>query len=616
MLKSAQLRQQYLDFFGKKNHALIPSAGLVPENDPTTLFTGSGMQPLLPYLLGAQHPMGKRATNSQKCFRSQDIEEVGDNRHTTFFEMLGNWSFGDYFKKEQLDWFFEFLVKVVGLDPSRLHVSVYKGDEAIGVPKDQDSPAIWQKLFAQLGLNATVVDDPLKQGIAGKIFYYGNKNWWSRSGEPSKMPVGEPGGPDSEVFYDFGAELKLHEHSIFHSQPCHPNCDCGRFLEIGNSVFMQYQKSANGDFVELASKNVDFGGGLERILAAANQNPDVFCTDLFSPIIAKLESISGQKYSSNTKAFRIIADHVKAGFMLAVDGVYPASKEQGYFARRLLRRAIRYGKILGINKPFLSQILPSIVSIYHSVYPVSNQEKIAEVFSLEEAKFGKTLDKGLKEIAKLQSLDGKVAFALYETYGFPLELTQEIAQERGQNIETDAFKQAFLHHQSLSRAGSLEKFKGGLANSSSVTTRYHTATHLLQASLRLVLGDSVRQMGSHITDKRARFDFAYAKPMTEAEKESVERQINTWVTKALSVTLNSMPKQEAINSGAIAFFKDRYPDLVTIYTIGQTAAGEFVSRELCGGPHVKNTKEIGKVKLIKEQSSGAGIRRVYLTFVE
>lgn len=620
------IRTSYLSFFAKQGHAIIPSSPLVPENDPTTLFTGSGMQPMVPYLLGEKHPKGTRIVDSQKCFRSQDIEEVGDNRHTTFFEMLGNWSLGDYFKQDQLRWFFQFLTSEVGLDPQRLFVTVFRGSEALNIPRDSESVEIWKKLFAERGITATDVDFAEKNGMqGGRIFYYEEKkNWWSRSGVPANMPVGEPGGPDSEVFYDFGSELGLHEKSPFKAEPCHVNCDCGRFLEIGNSVFMQYQKQPDGSFKELPQMNVDFGGGLERIAAVRQGSLDVFTTELFTPIIATLEKLSGLKYDQggeavfgkedNKYAMRVIADHLKAATMLAADGVYPSNKQQGYFARRLVRRAIRYAKRLGLNQPFVSNIVAVVVEMYKEVYPelVHQQSVLTQALVDEERKFSATLQKGLKEIEKLSELSGETAFKLYETYGFPLELTEEIAIERGQTVDREAFRLAFETHKQSSRTASSGMFKGGLADHSEITTKYHTATHLLHAALRQQLGLHVQQKGSNITGERLRFDFSHPQAVTSEELAMVEQQINSWISQALPVTKQVLPKQQALDSGAIAFFVEKYPDEVTVYTIGHDQEHDWISKEFCGGPHVANTSEIGPIKITKEQAVSAGVRRIYI----
>lgn len=615
------LRKSYLDFFSQKiseKHHVIPSSSLVPENDPTTLFTSSGMQPLVPYLLGEHHPVGNLLVDSQKCFRSQDIEEVGDNRHTTFFEMLGNWSLGEYFKKEQLRWFFTFMTQEVGLDPRKIFVTVFSGNGKLGIPRDTESVQIWQDVFSELGIEAKVVEDAETRGIqSGRIFYYSEKkNWWSRSGTPEKMPAGEPGGPDSEMFYDFGVELRLHETSVFKDQPCHVNCDCGRFMEIGNSVFMQYQKQASGAFKELDQRNVDFGGGLERMLAAANNDKDVFKTDLFWPIILEIEKASGRSYTEETvqRATRIICDHVKAATFLAADGVYPSNKAQGYFSRRLLRRAIRYADIIGIQSQCIEKLVDVVSDIYHEAYPNITQKKktIQEVFRLEEEKFRKSLSKGLKEISKFDVLDGHVAFQMYETYGFPLELTQEIAEEKGQVIDKDQFQTEFNKHKEESRTASSGMFKGGLSDHSEITTQYHTVTHLLHAALRKILGTHVQQKGSNITAERLRFDFSHPTAITEEEKIHLEKQINDWITSKLPVTVQTMKKSDALKSGAVAFFIEKYPNDVTVYTVGKNPDNGWVSKELCGGPHVHNTSEIGQVKIMKEQSASAGVRRIYI----
>lgn len=630
-----QLRQKYLDFFKAQGHAVIPSAPLVPENDPTTLFTGSGMQPLVPYLLGQPHPEGTRLVDSQKSFRSQDIEEVGDNRHTTFFEMLGNWSLGDYFKKEQLTWFFTFLTAELGLDPKRLFVTVFAGDEKLGIPKDDESVAIWNDLFSKHGIEAQALDmtkEYDQESVkASRIFYYpAKKNWWSRAGVPENMPAGEPGGPDSEVFYDFGAELQLHEKSAFKDEICHVNCDCGRFLEIGNSVFMQYQKQDDGSFKELPQKNVDFGGGFERLLAVIDNQMDVFQTELFTPIISHLEKLSGVSYQVEAKkhAFRVIADHIRAAVMLAADGVYPSNKEQGYFSRRLLRRAIRYGKQLGIDRPLLAELVPVVAELYRQPYPeVSEQAQvISQRFSEEEQKFNRTLDKGLREFSKLVSgrdqLTAELAFTLYETYGFPLELSVEEARSRQLAVEEgieEKFAQAKHQHADASRTASAGKFKGGLADNSENTVKYHTATHLLHAALRKILGTHVQQKGSNITGERLRFDFSHPDALTDEQKQAVEQQINDWIAADLPVTKQIMAKTDALASGAIAFFVEKYPDEVSVYTIGRDLNGTqdegWISKEFCGGPHVTQTGEIGPIKLTKEQSVSAGVRRVYMELV-
>ena len=615
-----QLRQRYLDFFATRGHAIVPSSPLVPEHDPTTLFTGSGMQPMMPFLLGAPHPKGTRIVDAQKSFRSQDIEEVGDNRHTTFFEMLGNWSLGDYFKDEQLKWFFGFLVDEVGLDPQRLFVTVFRGKEDYGIPKDREAVEIWKQLFAAKGITATDVDFSERDGMQdGRIFYYDEKkNWWSRAGVPQNMPEGEPGGPDSEVFYDFGADLMLHENSQFKDEPCHVNCDCGRFLEIGNNVFMTYIRTKTG-FEPLKQKNIDFGGGFERILAARVNDPDVFKTELFKPIISYLERVSGKTYDSDEqvqRTFRVIADHIRAATMLAGDGVVPSNKQQGYVARRLIRRSVRFGRMIGITQTFIAELAHIVIESYKVGYPELGAQAthVRQTLAEEEEKFNKTIDKGLREIEKLPVLDGEIAFKLYETYGFPLELTQEIAVERGQDVDTEKFAAAFEEHKQKSRSASAGKFKGGLADHSEVTTKYHTTTHLLHAALRKILGTHVQQKGSNITAERLRFDFSHTAPMTEAEQQAVEQQVNEWIAADLPVTMKVMQKEAALQSGATAFFLEKYPDEVSVYTIGNDVESDWISKEFCGGPHVKATGELGPIKLIKEQSASAGIRRVYMQF--
>jgi alanyl-tRNA synthetase len=632
MISSSDLRSRYLKFFQSKDHAAVPSSPLVPENDPTTLFTGSGMQPMLPYLLGAKHPQGVRLVDSQKCFRSQDIEEVGDNRHTTFFEMLGNWSLGDYFKKEQLDWLFEFLVDDLALDPARLYVSIYGGDSVLGIPRDDETAGIWQELFTGRKIEAEIVEGAREKGMqGGRIFFYaGGANWWSRAGEPAQMPLGEPGGPDSEVFFDFGAEKKIHEQSIWHDQPCHVNCSCGRFMEIGNSVFMQYLKTDKG-FEPLPQKNIDFGGGLERMLAAAHDEPDVFKIDLFAPIIEYVAQASGQKYAGeNTAAFRVIADHMRAAVMLIADGVLPANKDQGYYVRRLIRRSVRYGRQLGITEPFLSKIADLVGKTYIETYPnvAANGQFIAQALADEELKFLQTLEKGLREIKKAIYETGEVgdkskkvfapgdAFKLFETYGFPIELTIEILKEEGVEIDDNDFIFEFNEfrkkHSDLSRTASAGKFKGGLADHSDKVVKYHTATHLLHAALRKVLGPHVSQKGSNITNERLRFDFTHPQALSDQEKQQVEDQINQWVKADLPVTKQTMNKADALKAGALAFFAEKYPDEVSVYTIGQDSESDWISKELCGGPHVERTSEIGQIKILKEKAISSGIRRIYL----
>ncbi len=507
----SEVRQKYLDFFAKRGHAVIPSAPIVPESDPTTLFTSSGMQPLVPYLLGQEHPKGNRLTNSQLSFRAGDIEEVGDNRHTTFFEMLGNWSLGDYFKKEQLPWVYEFVTQELGLAKEQLWVTCFAGDEALGLPKDTESGDIWK----EIGMPEERI-----------LFYDAKKNWWSRSGTPDKMPVGEPGGPDSELFYDFGTP-----HDPAFGETCHPNCDCGRFMEIGNSVFMEYIKSADGTFGKLPKQNVDFGGGLERLTAATRNNPDVFTIDVFDVPRAVLETKSGKKYTDAdaTRSFRIILDHVRAAKVMFNAHVRPGNAEQGYVLRRLIRRAIREIDRLGIH----DSILPEIAG---------GHEK---EFAAEEEQFRKTLSKGMKELEKMGSdVD---AFLLFTTYGFPVELTAEIAKEKGIALDLEKIQKQMEQHQATSRAGASQKFAGGLADHAEQTVRYHTAHHILLKALQMVLGKEVHQRGSNITSERLRIDFSYGQKMTAEQIKEVERIVNDKIAEAIPVVRTVMKRKKQRN---------------------------------------------------------------------
>lgn len=589
-MTSKEIRDKYREFFVNHGHKWIPSAPLVPENDPTTLFTSSGMQPLVPYLLGQPHPEGKMLANSQPCFRSQDIEEVGDNRHTTFFEMLGNWSLGNYFKKEQLPWFWEFLTHELELDSQRLYVSVFEGNDQ--VPKDTESEKIWKSLGVP----------------SDHIFFYGaKKNWWSRSGIPENMPPGEIGGPDSEVFYEFTQV----EHNKKFGEKCHPNCECGRFLEIGNSVFIQYQKQANGSLKELPNRNVDFGGGLERLTAATMNEPDIFKIDLFWLIIATIAEISGKDYQNYAREMRIIADHMRAATFLIMSNVIPSNKLQGYILRCLLRRAAV--KLFQLNKDLvlasnLSNISSFILKQHDGFYRTmwnQDQKTVKLIIRDEMERFTKTLNNGLKEINKTSQVTGKVAFDLYQSYGFPLEITEELLSEKGQRIDHEEFKKEFEKHRELSRAASVGMFKGGLQDHSKITTKYHTATHLLHAALRKVLGIHVQQKGSNITTKRLRFDFSHNLKMTEEEIKKVEILVNEQIQKNLKVTFETMNKDDALNSGALGFFAQKYGDKVTVYAIGD------FSREICGGPHVDFTGKLGTFRIEREESAGSGIRRIY-----
>jgi alanyl-tRNA synthetase len=622
----AEVRKQYLEFFKKRGHAVIPSAPIVPENDPTTLFTSSGMQPLVPYLMGQEHPEGRRLANSQLSFRAEDIEEVGDNRHTTFFEMLGNWSLGDYFKQEQLPWFFEFLTsreEGLGLDPAKLYVTVFAGDEASGMAKDDESVALWQRLFGDKGIDVRFVELGTEEAGSekgmqgGRIFAYGaRKNWWSRAGAPAKMPAGEIGGPDSEVFYDFGLP-----HSEKFGKECHPNCDCGRFVEIGNSVFMQFIKREGG-FEPLPNQNVDFGGGLERLTAATEGNPDIFMIDAFDAARTVLESRSGNQYFSEgpTKSFRIILDHMRAASFFLASGIRPGSAEQGYVLRRLIRRSIREADKLGIKEAVLAEVAEGFGAAYADQYPLVKEAAsiIREELEKEEAQFRKTLARGLKEFNwRLQTIAGdqlppSVAFDLVTTYGFPFELVQEEAQARGMTVDKNQFENRIKAHQVQSRAGAAQKFAGGLADHAEETVRYHTAHHLLLKALQMVLGPDVHQRGSNITSERLRIDFSYEAKMTDEQKAEVERIVNQKIGEAIPVIRTDMPREEAEKLGAEHEFGAQYPETVSVYSVGPL--GNAFSIEFCGGPHVANTGELGgggkRFKIIKEEASSAGIRRI------
>lgn len=627
-MNAQDIRKAYLEFFAKRGHVVIPRARLVPDNDPTTLFTGSGMQPLLPYLLGEKHPKGVRLVDSQTCLRAQDIEEVGDNRHTTFFEMLGNWSLGDYFKAEQLPWFWEFLTNVVGLDPQKLYVTAFIGDDAQGIPRDTESAEIWQKLFAEKGIEAKTVtigseaDGATKGMQGGRIFFYdASKNWWCRAGKIGDMPVGEPGGPDSEVFYEFD----FIPHDPKWGEHCHPNCDCGRFLEIGNSVFMEYLRIENG-FEKLPAQNVDFGAGLERIAAASLNSSDMFKSSVIWPIIEKLEAISGKKYDSHTESMRVIADHLRAATFLAVDGVTPSNKEQGYVMRRLLRRAIRFAFDLGIEQNFLEAVMPVIADIYEADFPEVKQSRgeVIAVLVKEEKTFRQTLRKGLQQLKKFAEdgdLTGEEIFSLYDTYGFPVELSTEEAGV--QNIAlTSSWREEFdakmAEQRARSQTAAKGTFKGGLGGHTMQHKRYHTGTHLLQSALREIFGPDLRQHGSNITEERLRFDFNLDRKMTPEEIKRAEELVNQWIVEDHPVKFTEYPTQEALDMGAIGPFGERYGETVKVYQMG--VDGNVVSLEICGGPHVDHTGQLAqdddgkpngkRYKILKEEASSAGIRRI------
>jgi alanyl-tRNA synthetase len=654
-MAAQEIRKAYLKFFEERGHKVIPRALLVPQNDPTTLFTGSGMQPLLPYLLGELHPEGQRLVDSQTCLRAQDIDEVGDNRHTTFFEMLGNWALGDYFKAEEIPWLFEFLTDVVGLDAKKLYITCYIGNPEFNIPKDDEAAKLWQKLFTDKGIEAQTVEigseaDGYAKGVgSGRIFFYdGQKNWWSRSGDEASTPIGDPAGPDTEVFYDFGTP-----HDSKYGLNCHPNCDCGRFIEIANSVFMAYKRTEQG-FEPLARPNVDFGGGLERIAVAAINDPDVFKISLLKPIIEKLEAISGQNYESHTESMRVIADHLRAATFLAVDGVTPSNKEQGYVMRRLVRRAIRFAFELGIEQNFLEQIVPVIADLYHTDFPevAAKREQVIEVLAREEKVFRQTLHKGLKELhdsinnghwVKLpQEYDtktandaekrgkmgryrpahlpmiGQLVFKMYDTYGFPTELTLEEAFKNNWEVDPnwrDEFNEIMSELRNMSRTATKGDFKGGLGGHSLQHKKYHTATHLMYQALRDVLGNHVIQRGSNITEERLRFDFSHPEKLTPEQIKKVEDIVNEQITKDLKVSFEEYPTKVAIEEkGALGQFGDRYGETVKVYKMIADGADKPFSFEICGGPHVERTGQLAeddkKLKIIKEESSSAGIRRI------
>ncbi len=600
---TADLRRRYLKFFQARGHHQIPAAPIIPQDDSTTLFTSSGMQQLVPYLKGKPHPMGRRLVDSQPSFRAEDIDDIGDNRHTTFFEMLGNWSLGDYFKRDQLTWFWQFLTQELQLPPNRLHVTVFAGTNQ--VPKDEEAYQIWRGL-----------------GISeDHIHWYVNKNWWSRAGSPENMPAGEIGGPDSEVFYDFGPEADFHNHSPYKNKVCHVNCDCGRFLEIGNSVFMQYEKQVDGSFKPLPHKNVDFGGGLERLAAVTQGVNDIFLIDIFKPVVDFLAQAAKTTYSNPQAqpSIRIIADHLRAATFMVSQGVYPSNKMQGYVLRRLLRRATLKAKQLQIND--ISAVFAHIVdhqfTLYRQAYfPKADPTHTSQVINQEIVKFERALRQGLKQFAKLDHIDGKIAFDLLQTYGFPLELTLELAREKGQTIKIEEFKREFHRHQQKSRSATKGLFKGGLADHSQQTVAFHTTTHLLHQALRTVLGSHVRQVGSNITPERLRFDFTYDRKLTPEELQQVEDLINQKIAEDLPVIHTIEAKDQAIASGALAFFGQKYPDRVSVYTIGKDPQKDWFSKELCGGPHVTSTAKIGPVRIKKEEGLGSGKRRIYIVLAQ
>ena len=579
-MKAIEIRNKYLNFFKKHGHAVIPSASLIPENDPSVLFTTAGMQPLVPYLLGEKHPSGTRLTDYQKCLRTNDIEEVGDNRHLTYFEMLGNWSLGDYFKEESIQMSFDFLTKELQIPVEKLSVTVFAGDD--DCPRDEVAAECWKK--------AGILD--------GHIYYYGkDDNWWI-AGEEG------PCGPDTEMFYDTGKPAC--------GPDCQPSCDCGKYVEIWNNVFMEYFKSKDGKYSKLAQRNVDTGLGLERMTMLLQGKETPFDTELFKPVMDRLSEL--QKVD-NIESRRIIAEHLRSSMMVISDGGRPSNVDRGYILRRLIRRMVRHMNKLQINLEEISTLIDINVENLKEMYPdlAKNQELIKNVIIEEKNKFVKTLAHGEKEFEKEMNkakeqgktkIDGKVVFKLYDTYGFPPEVTSELAQENNMTVDMKEFDELFKAHQEKSRMGSEQKFKGGLAEQNDTTIAYHTATHLLNAALKVVLGPETHQRGSNITVDRMRFDFNCDHKMTEEEKKQTEDLVNKWIQEALPVTVEKMKKEDAVKSGAECMFIEKYPDVVTVYTIGN------VSKELCGGPHVKNTSELGKFKIKKEEASSAGVRRI------
>ena len=578
-----EIRQKYLDFFKQKGHVIIPSAPLLPENDPTVLFTTAGMHPLVPFLLGEPHPGGKRLVNFQKCIRTGDIDEVGDDTHLTFFEMLGNWSLGDYFKEEAIKLSFEFLTskECLNIPLEKLAVSVFKGDE--DAPKDQEAADIWKKI-----------------GIPEhKIAYLSKKeNWWGPAGQTG------PCGPDTEMFYWVGSKDTPPEDS-------NPENDESNWVEMWNDVFMEYNKTADGKYEPLKQKNVDTGLGLERVAAVLQGKKTVYDTELFQPIIEKIEALASITYEENPTSYRIVADHLRAATMMAGDGVQPSNVDQGYVMRRLMRRAIRHGKLLGIEQDFMAVLAKKVIHTLSDIYPeLKHEEAILNVLQHEEGQFRKTIHHGLKEFEKLMNkivnntIHGMDAFHLYDTYGFPIEMTEELARERGLTVDKEGFEKAFKKHQELSRAGAEQKFAGGLQDQSEATTKLHTATHLLHAGLRKVLGGHVEQKGSNITAERLRFDFSHPDKLTPEQIEAVEKYVNDAIASDSKVSFETMSIEEAKKADAIGLFAGRYGDKVKVYTM------EPWSKEICGGPHVEHLGQLGKFKIKKEQSSSAGIRRI------
>ncbi|MBQ1564476.1 alanine--tRNA ligase [Candidatus Saccharibacteria bacterium] len=619
-MKASEVRQKYLEFMKSKGHVQIAPAALVLENDPTTLFTGSGMQPLMPYLLGKKHEDGTRLTNSQPCLRLQDIDDIGDPRHSTVFEMLGNWSLGDYFKEEQIRNFFTFLTQEIGLNPEKIYVTCFIGSEKYGIPRDDEAASIWQKVFAEVGIEAKIAEIDTaengdKRGIepGERIFFYNDKeNWWSRGGGIETTPIGDPCGPDSEVFYDFGEDKQ----DVEKYGKSHPASDGARFMEIGNQVFMQYRRMEDGSFEELEQKNVDFGSGLERVTAASIDSFDIFQISLLKPIIDKLAEISGKAYESNTSEMRIIADHLRGAYLLTAQGLVPSNKQHGYALRRIIRRAILKALNLGIEQNFLEEVLPAIAENYKDLPDsiLTNRNDVLSVLSKEEQAFRRTLNRGIKELGKLKEagLTGKEIFMLQDTYGFPMELSVEEAYR--QDIELSEnwraeFDAALEEQRNRSKTASKGMFKGGLEDHGEMSTKYHTATHLLLAAIQKLIDSESYQRGSNITAERMRLDFACDHKLSKEELQRLEDQVNEWIQADLPVQFAEYDKEHARNElKAHGSFWEKYPEKLTVYTIGDW--DEPTSREVCGGPHVEHTGVLGHFKIQKEEASSAGVRRI------
>lgn len=584
-MKAIEIRNKYLDFFKRHGHAVIPSAPLIPENDPSVLFTTAGMQPLVPYLLGEKHPEGTRLTDFQKCLRTNDIDEVGDNRHLTYFEMLGNWSLGDYFKEESIAMSFEFLTKELGIPVEKLSVTCFAGDK--DCQRDEVTASCWKK--------AGIPED--------RIYYFGkDDNWWI-AGEEG------PCGPDTEMFYDTGKPKC--------SENCNPSCGCGKYVEIWNNVFMEFFKTKDGKYTKLKQHNVDTGLGLERMTMLLQGKETPFDTELFKPVMDKLQELAGENDSIESR--RIVSEHLRSSMMIIQDGGLPSNVDRGYILRRLIRRMVRHLRKLQINLNELGELIDLNIETLKEMYPElhQNSNKIKSVIIEEKDKFEKTLERGEREFNKIvnrmkndgkDTISGQDLFTLYETYGFPPEVTQDLAREAGLKVDTTEFDKLFKEHQEKSRMGSEQKFKGGLAGTGEQEVRYHTATHLLNAALKVILGKDVHQKGSNITPERMRFDFSCDHKLTDEEKKKVEDLVNEWISRGLDVKCEEMKKDDAIKSGAECMFIEKYPDIVTVYSIGNDK--ETVSKELCGGPHVKNTSELGHFKIKKEEASSAGVRRI------